>query len=1043
MRQPRNRIHFAPEVLIIAFFAIVKVLIHLLLPEYGYHRDEMYYVAIADGFSFSNLDMPPGSPLYLKLFLVLFGHSLKVVHLAAAVCGAIVIVFGMLIAKELGGKRYALILTGTFLLFSGLIIFGSLYSYDDPSFVVWAAVFYLLVRMLNGSDQRLWLAAGLLMGIGMLTKLTILFLGFSLFVSLWLVPQRGWYKRPWIWIAGVIALACAVPYMLWQSSHDWYFLSYAASYSGRTTHTSPVLDFLWNQLLPNNPAMFPVWAIGLGMLLFGRQWKLYRILGYVYIVLCVTLFFLGGQFYFMLPIYAVLVAAGSVRIEQWLEPHVDATRGRLVPKIAIPVAYVLLSLPMLPFVVPVLPPDQLIAYLRPVGVNAGVKTEDRHITNLPQHMADRFGWDEMAREVAAVYHEVQGTSADPVGVTTGNWGEASAIHLHRKELGLPEPITGDGWFYFEAFRNQTYPLRYVSIGVPASQLNSLFEHVEQKGLFTHPYCMPDENNNPIYYCAAPRIDLRKYWVVNYRMDTAFTGVMRRAGVSRAVEYFHDRRRQDSSCVLFAERQMNSLGYQYLNRHQVKEALALFKLNVEAYPWSPNVYDSYGEALIADHQIQLAVENYTRSVEMNPGNDVGKKKLEELRVAMGRLKESPRQDEQRLHWWREARFGMFIHWGPISLKGTEISWSRGGERRGIEGKGEVPVEVYDNLYKEFNPVKFNADTWVSIAKGAGMKYMVLTAKHCDGFCLWHSRIDDYSIANSPFKRDVCRELSSAAQKAGMKIGWYYSPMDWRDQDCRTERNEVYVKKMQGHLRELLGNYGRIALLWFDTDAGPAPWDQANTYALVRTLQPGIIINNRLDMGTRQDYENQDILPNADYATPEQRVGAFDDQHPWETCMTIGTQWSWKPNDTVKTAGECIKILTQCVTGDGNLLLNVGPMPNGEIEPRQVAVLKQVGAWLKQYGESIYGTRGGPFRNGEWGGATRKGSVVYLHILKWTDGQVVLPKLEARIKKSKVLTGGRVEVKQTKDETLVMAPPGTRPDPHVIVKLELDKNITSSR
>ncbi|RPH37875.1 hypothetical protein EHM92_01560 [bacterium] len=633
MPQPSKRLHLSPEFLIIALFAIIKILFHLLLPEYGYHRDEMYYVAIADGFSFSNLDMPPGSPLYLKLFLVLFGHSLKVVHLAAAVCGAIVIVFGMLIAKELGGKRYAMILTGTFLLFSGLVIFGSLYSYDDPSFVVWAAVFYLLVKMLKGADQRLWLVAGLLMGFGMLTKLTILFLGFTLFASLWLVPQRNWYRRPWIWLAGVVALLCAVPYMLWQASHDWYFLSYAASYSGRTTHASPVLDFLWNQLLPNNPAMFPVWAIGLVMLLFRREWKPYRILGYAYIILCVTLFFLGGQFYFMLPIYAVLVAAGSVQIEQWIEPRVTAIRRRLVPKIAIPAVYVLLSLPGLPFAVPLLPPDLLIEYLRPVGVNAGVKTEDRHIASLPQHVADRFGWEEMANDVATVYRDVQSRSSEPVGVTTGNWGEAAALHTHGAKLGLPEPITGDGWFYFEAFKHEQFPLSVVAVGVSRAQLLSLFEHVEQKGIFTNPYCMPDENNNSIFYCTNPRIDLRKYWVVLYRMDTAFAGVLQREGVERGVEYYHARKRQDSSSVLFTERQMNSLGYQYLNGGQVKEALALFKLNVEANPWSANVYDSYGEALTADHQYELAAENYRRSVEMNPGNENGKKKLVELGMAV--------------------------------------------------------------------------------------------------------------------------------------------------------------------------------------------------------------------------------------------------------------------------------------------------------------------------------------------------------------------------------------------------------------------------
>ena len=165
MEQRLKYLRLTPEVLIILSFALANILFHLLLPEYGYHRDELYYVAIADGFSFFNLDMPPVSPLYLKLFLVLFGHSLKVVHLAASVCGSLVIVFSCLIAKELGGRRYAMILTGTFLLFSGIVIFGSLYTYDDVSFVLWAAVLYLITRMLNGGDQRLWLLAGLLLGL--------------------------------------------------------------------------------------------------------------------------------------------------------------------------------------------------------------------------------------------------------------------------------------------------------------------------------------------------------------------------------------------------------------------------------------------------------------------------------------------------------------------------------------------------------------------------------------------------------------------------------------------------------------------------------------------------------------------------------------------------------------------------------------------------------------------------------------------------------------------------------------------------------------
>ncbi len=395
-------------------------------------------------------------------------------------------------------------------------------------------------------------------------------------------------------------------------------------------------------------------------------------------------------------------------------------------------------------------------------------------------------------------------------------------------------------------------------------------------------------------------------------------------------------------------------------------------------------------------------------------------------------------EHRLEWWRKARFGMFIHWGPVSLKGTEISWSRGGLRRGIEktGTGEIPVDVYDNLYKQFNPVRFNAEEWVSIAQSAGMKYMVLTAKHCDGFCLWHTKVDDYNIGSTPFKRDVCAELADAAHRAGVKIGWYYSPMDWRDPDCRTERNALYVKRMQTHLSELLGNYGQIDVLWFDAEGGPSPWDQERTYHIVRALQPNIIINNRLDIEAGIYDAKTEIGPNADYATPEQEVGTFNTQIPWETCMTIGTQWSWKPNDTLKTSGECIGILVQCATGDGNLLLDVGPMPNGQIEPRQVTILEEIGGWLKKYGESIYETRGGPYRNGAWGGSTHTGNVVYLHIQKWNKDEISLPPLKRKILSSRVLTGGTVTLDQ-KDGGLVLHMPVEHQDKvDTIVKLELD-------
>ena len=399
-------------------------------------------------------------------------------------------------------------------------------------------------------------------------------------------------------------------------------------------------------------------------------------------------------------------------------------------------------------------------------------------------------------------------------------------------------------------------------------------------------------------------------------------------------------------------------------------------------------------------------------------------------------QSPSASPDRLAWWREARFGLFIHWGPVSLKGTEISWSRANSNPLCPNKGEIPVEVYDNLYQSFNPTLFDAGQWAAVAKAAGMRYVVLTAKHCDGFCLWPTETIDYHIGRTPFGRNVCGELAEAVRRAGLRIGWYYSPMDWRDPDCRTARNADYVKRMQGQVRELLTRHGRIDLLWFDWDGGTIPWEQEATYRLVRTAQPAIIINNRLDCSFGGLTADRDIGPNADYLTPEQVVGAYDDKRPWETCMTLGTQWSWKPDDRIKSADEVIRILAGCAGGDGNLLLNVGPMPDGRIEPRQADVLRDVGVWLGKYGESIYGTRGGPFKPGRYGVSTRRGNLIYLHVLEWPGPSLTLPPIAAKVVRGRILAGGKVTVRQTAAGIEVFAPESARPAPDTVIILELD-------
>jgi len=404
-----------------------------------------------------------------------------------------------------------------------------------------------------------------------------------------------------------------------------------------------------------------------------------------------------------------------------------------------------------------------------------------------------------------------------------------------------------------------------------------------------------------------------------------------------------------------------------------------------------------------------------------------------------VSETKAQREARMAWWRQARFGMFIHWGPVSLKETEISWSRANSNLKCPNRGPIPVEVYDNLYRQFNPTRFDARAWVALAREAGMKYIVLTAKHCDGFLLWDSKVDDYNIMHTPFRRDVCAELVRAAREADMRIGWYFSPMDWRDPDFRTERNAAFLRRMQGEILELLTHYGSIDLLWFDHDGREAMYDQVSTYSLARRLQPHMLLNNRLDLDIGND--NRQILsPFADYTTPEQVVGGYEDQVPWESCMTVSrrSQWSWGgPQDGVKPLETCLSMLISCAGGDGNLLLNVGPTPTGEIAPEQADLLRGMGAWLAQYGDSIYGTRGGPFKPGRFGVSTRKDRTIYLHIRHWPQDVLTLPAIPAKIVRSVALTGGRVSVAQSDDAIEVFVPVGDRRAIDTIVALELDR------
>jgi alpha-L-fucosidase len=406
--------------------------------------------------------------------------------------------------------------------------------------------------------------------------------------------------------------------------------------------------------------------------------------------------------------------------------------------------------------------------------------------------------------------------------------------------------------------------------------------------------------------------------------------------------------------------------------------------------------------------------------------------------------TPAPRDERMAWWREARFGMFIHWDMSSLAGTEISWSRKATRPlDVDNApaGYVEDPVYDHLYEKFNPTNFNAAEWVDLAKRAGMKYLVFTAKHHGGFCMWDTKFTDYSIMHTPFQRDVVKELSEACHAAGLRFGLYYSPRDWHHPDYGIGDNAKYHQYLKGQLTELLTHYGKVDVMWFDSfGKGDSIqyWHADEILALVKQLQPGIIINNRCS------YFGQPVASLAgDFDTPEQRLGEYQDARDWESCMCLvdapGGGWSYRTDGRVKSFAAAIKTLLGCATGDGNLLLDAGPDSTGLIPADQAGRLVEMGDWLRQYGESIYGTRGGPFKPGEYGGSTRRDKTIYVHVVTWPPHALALPPLPVKLVRARVLSGGKVDAKQSDTGLEISVAESDRQKIDTIVALEFDGDV----
>lgn len=377
-------------------------------------------------------------------------------------------------------------------------------------------------------------------------------------------------------------------------------------------------------------------------------------------------------------------------------------------------------------------------------------------------------------------------------------------------------------------------------------------------------------------------------------------------------------------------------------------------------------------------------------------------------------------DARMRWWHEARFGMFVHWGLYSQLG-QYEWAMNLDR--------IPVSEYEPLADSWQPKPGAAREWAALAKAAGMKYMVLTTKHHEGFCLWDTRQTEYNAVKRGPKRDLIREYVEACREFGLKVGFYYSLMDWHHPDGHEcQRDEAARRRFldftQGCLRELMSNYGEISILWYDVGwplDTPERWESVRMNGMVRELQPGIIINDRA------------LLPE-DFTTPEGHITAAPEGRAWEACMCTHPGWGWRdaPAEDWVSARSVIGMLAKCAGGGGNLLLNIGPKPDGTVGSQAVQCLRQVGHWLERHGEAVYAASDRVERlgnvmdpNGDW---THKGNTYYHWIRFWRGGNHTIGRLRGELLHAEIVgTEQPLRFTQERDRLILHDLPATCPDP----------------
>jgi hypothetical protein len=502
-----NKRRFSIEPIVIILFSAVALMGHLLTNwRYGYFRDELYYIACARHLAFGYVDQPPLSILFLRMSQALFGDSLFAIRFLPALAGAATVGITGLIARELGGRGWAIALScaGSLCALFNLAV-GNFFSMNAFEPLFWMGCIYLLVRIINGGSSSLWLWFGLLVGLGLENKHSTAFFAVGVFLALLLTQERRHFAEKWIWFGGLIAFAIALPNVLWQVRHHWptYELLNNIAHSDKNVALNPA-QFVVQQILFMNPGTLPLWLSGLIWLFGSREARRYMPLGIIYLVLLAEFIILHGKSYYLAPAYPILFAAGGVAVERVFANRLKWFRPGLLVLILVTGAL------LAPLGVPMLAPGKLVAYIQAIGLQLP-RTETSHTGSLPQIFADQFGWQEMAASVGHVYNHLRPEDKKRAVIFCQNYGEAGAIDFFGPKFGLPPAISGHQNYFLWGPRDWTGEVALV-LDTRDNHEREQFVSVEDLGqIVSSPWAMPFERRTHIYLCHDLKANVREFW----------------------------------------------------------------------------------------------------------------------------------------------------------------------------------------------------------------------------------------------------------------------------------------------------------------------------------------------------------------------------------------------------------------------------------------------------------------------------------------------------------------------------------------------------